>query len=181
MTKKNETTTTAMEPGFSCPFRSAYSPRVRVALSFAPQGRTKQSFKAECDINNLMSRYLKTGVLDFVNKHAPQYQDVTGLDYQEAMDIVAHGNSMFNELPSKLRAEFDNDPALFLDFVSDPENAPEMAEMGLLTPEATLRHKNAVNAVAAPSSAPETTVITPSSSPSQATASPPKPSAAPDK
>lgn len=118
-----------------CPFRSAYSPRVRVAISFPAQGRTKQSFKTECDINTIMSRYLKTGMVDFVNKHSPQYHDVTGVDYQEALQVVAESQSLFNDLPAQLRGQFKNDPALFLDFVSDPTNRPEMARMGLLRPE----------------------------------------------
>lgn len=124
-------------------FRSAYSTRLRVSMIFPAVGRTKQSFKAECDINNIMSRYLKTGIVEFVNKHSPQYHDVTGLEYQDAMNIVAHSQSLFADLPSQLRAEFDNDPALFLDFVNDPANRPEMAAMGLLTPEATQALKTA--------------------------------------
>ena len=42
-------------------------------------------------------------------------------------------------LPSSLRSRFGNDPAAYLDFVSNEENKPEMAKLGLLTPEAEER------------------------------------------
>jgi len=137
-------------------FRSAYSPRVRVCIFFPALGRTKQAFKRECDINHIMAHFKKTGVVDFVNKNAPRYQDVTGLDYLEAMQTVTHAQSLFNELPSQLRAQFENDPALFLDFVSDPENTPEMARLGLLTPEATAAALAPPKPAATSPAAPET-------------------------
>ena len=47
------------------------------------------------------------------------------------MQIVATANSMFQDLPSSIRNQFQNDPGQFLDFVQDPENLEEMREMGL--------------------------------------------------
>lgn len=112
--------------------RHAYAPKLRVALVFPEGGgRTKQAFKAECDINNIMSRFAKTGVLDFTNRRQAQYGDVTGLDYQRAMDIVVEAKAMFAELPSSVRSRFHNEPAEFLEFVQDPANGEEMVKMGL--------------------------------------------------
>jgi len=109
------------------------SNRVRVQLTFPENSRwTKQSFKDECDINVLMGRYLQTGQIPNINERAPQYLDVTGIDYQEAMQLVAGAQTLFNELPSAVRTRFDNDPAQFLAFTSDGDNYEEMAEMGLL-------------------------------------------------
>ena len=47
------------------------------------------------------------------------------------MNIVTRAQQMFEELPSKIRNKFKNDPSAFLDFVADPLNRPEMDEMGL--------------------------------------------------
>lgn len=116
-------------------FRTAYSAPLRVTLACPGTGRTKQAFKDECDINRIMSRYISTGVLDFVNRHAPQYGDVTGYDFMEAQLIVANARSMFEELPATVRDRFDNDPALFLDFVADDKNRDEARELGLLRPD----------------------------------------------
>jgi len=119
-------------------FKSAYGPKLRVALSFAENSRwTKQSFKDECDINNVMGRYLSTGEMPVINQRAPEYLDVTGIDYQSAMELVAGAQSLFEDIPSNVRNRFQNDPGLFLDFCSDPKNREEMAKMGLLSVPST--------------------------------------------
>lgn len=116
---------------------SAYSPyKIKVALTCPPPGRTKQSFKAECDINTIIKRFMKTGVLDFVAKNEPRYGDCTGIEYTKAMQTVAAAKSLFNDLPAALRARFENEPALFLDFIQDEKNRDEARELGLLKPVA---------------------------------------------
>ncbi|AXH75967.1 MAG: internal scaffolding protein [Microviridae sp.] len=115
-------------------YRHAYGPRQRQSIAFPENGRTKQEFKNECDINTIMARFDKTGVLAFTNRFQPQYGDATGIEFQNSMEIISSGRSMFNELPSGIRARFKNDPALFLDFVHDERNVEEMREMGLLRP-----------------------------------------------
>lgn len=118
-------------------FKSAYSPKTRVQLTCTGPGRTKQSFKDECDINTIIRRFLRTGVLDFAQKHEPRYGDCTGVEYQAAMQTVAAAKSLFNDLPAALRARFENEPAKFLEFVQDERNAEEARELGLLKPVAT--------------------------------------------
>lgn len=115
---------------------SAYVLKPRHQIFFEGPGRTKQSFKAESDINNIMARYLKTGVLEFTQKNEPRYGDVTGFEYQSAMQIVANAKSMFNELPAELRRRFQNEPAQLLAFVQNEANRVEAEEMGLLRPQA---------------------------------------------
>lgn len=118
------------------PFRTAYSPQLKISLKFPAQGRTKQSFKDECDINVIMNRYMQTGRLpDQLNPQNPQYIDASGFDFDVAMQLVAEASTAFEELPSAIRAKFKNDPGAFLDFVHNPDNRAEMHEMGLLRPE----------------------------------------------
>lgn len=115
------------------PFRSAYSKPLKVSISFPAQGRTQQNFKDECDINVIMSRYQQTGALPpNLNPLDPQFLDATGFDFDLAMNLVAEASSAFEELPSAIRARFHHDPGEFLDFVTNPKNRAEMAEMGLL-------------------------------------------------
>lgn len=116
-------------------FKTAYGPKLKVAITFPAEGRTKQSFKDECDINKIMAKFQTTGLIEFVNQNQGRYLDCTGVDYQEAMLTVANANSMFQSLPSGIRAYFENDPALFVDFASNPENLPQMHEMGLTSPD----------------------------------------------
>ena len=102
-------------------------------ISFAGQtSRTKQSFKDECDINQILAKYQTQGIVDHINKHEPQYGETTSLTYQDSMQIVAKANSMFEELPATVRKRFNNQPEQFLDFVQNPENKSELQKMGLL-------------------------------------------------
>lgn len=119
--------------------RHAYSPPYVVAIDCSQGGMTQQNFKDECDVNRIMARVLETGVMPELRDAIPQYADVTGIDFQAAQDLVLNASEMFNELPAKIRDRFSNSPALFLDFAGDPANQKEMAELGLLSPEATKR------------------------------------------
>lgn len=152
--------------GADNPILGAYSRKRRIFITFPEDSKfTKQEFKQECDINTLMSKYMSSGELPNLNQAAPQYADVTGLDYQEAMNFVAGAQSLFNELPSSIRHRFNHDPAGFLDFCSNPDNRTEMAEMGLLKdPSQWVKVPAAPVAPAAnpvPSVVPPSTVVEP--------------------
>lgn len=98
------------------------------------EGRgAKQSFKDECDINVLMSKYKRTGAITHFNKHSPEYGFVSGNDFAESMRIVIQAQEMFDELPAHVRNRFANQPEQFLDFVQNPDNASEMEALGLTT------------------------------------------------
>ena len=121
--------------------------RVAVLVNSGPT-RTKQSFKDECDINNIMAKYQRTGLIDAVSRIQPQYGDVVGFDFQFAMDQIVQAQEMFMELPSSWRKRFHNDPREFVEFVGNPENREEAVRLGLIVePEAP-------EPVSAPSPAP---------------------------
>lgn len=117
-------------------FRTPYTGSVSVGLDCSDlPSKTRQEFKAECDINNILAGYNKTGLVTHVNKYQGQYADVTGnIDYQLALNAVIAGTDAFDSLPSNIRKRFENDPKLFLDFVSDPDNRNEMIRLGLCKP-----------------------------------------------
>lgn len=110
--------------------RKPYS-RKAVGIDCGGESRTKQSFKMECDINHIMAKYQKTGAITHFTKHSPQYGIATGMQFQDAMNLVCEAQEMFNDLPSSIRSRFGNDPAAFLDFVQDEGNADEMVKLGL--------------------------------------------------
>lgn len=112
---------------------TAYGKHKKVGFKTTAKSLTKQSFTEECDINNIMKKYQKTGALDHLNKHEASYGFATSLSFQEALDTVEKGQTMFDELPSSIRTKFDNDPGIFLDFVQDENNMAEMVELGLAT------------------------------------------------
>ncbi len=107
-------------------------PRVRPVIETGKVG-AKQSFKDEVDINNILAQYVRTGLLTPVQSRPPIFVDVTEVgDYRTALEHVSLAQEMFMELGSEIRAEFDNDPALFLDFCTEEGNEGRMRELGLL-------------------------------------------------
>ena len=115
------------------PFRTAYGQKLRVAIA-SGDGLTDQNHKDETDINNIVRKYNKTGLIDHLNQFEQKYADMTGYDYQDAMNTVAAANSMFEGLPSEIRNKFENDPAKFINFVDDESNHDELVKMGLANP-----------------------------------------------
>jgi len=104
-------------------------------LVFTRPSRTQQSFRDECDINTILERFNVTGQLP-VGSVQPQYGDFSGVtDYQSALNAVMAAQDSFLQLPAKVRAKFNNDPALFVDFASNEANKDEMKALGLLREE----------------------------------------------
>jgi len=98
-----------------------------------PVSMTHQSHQRECDINNIMAKWQKTGVIEHQSQYQGQYGDFTEMpgDFQEAQNQVLMAQEMFMTLPSSVRNRFHNDPGAFLDFANNPENGAEMVKLGL--------------------------------------------------
>lgn len=112
--------------------RSRFSARHKDALSFVgDRGKTKQSMKDECDINNIMARYIKTGTVAHMNRYSGEYGFAPVLEYRDAIEMVRKAQDMFADLPAIVRKRFENDPGKFMEFVQDERNIDEMREMGL--------------------------------------------------
>lgn len=118
--------------------RSMYkAEQVRPVKEFRRPSRTKQAFRDECDINNIMRRYEKDGLIAHVARVNGSYGDFTDPpSYQEALNKVISAQDMFMTLPAKLRFRFGNDPQQFLAFVQDEANAEEMYALGLAVKKA---------------------------------------------
>lgn len=120
------------DPGLVCPEES----------------KTDQSQAQDCDINVIVSRFLRSGVAPGM-AGSPIYGDFSAVpDYQAALELVQRAEDQFMGLEAKTRARFDNDPAKFLAFCSDSKNAREMADMGLMEPKAVERVNAALRATA---------------------------------
>lgn len=128
--------------------RSFYHPHGRVLYTgelvdpytgevTTPPSMTKQSFAAECDINNIIKSFSITGMVNHINQNASKgaYVDLPDpIDFQEAIHTVEGANQAFMSLPSKIRDRFNSDPVKFLEFLSNPENANEARSLGILNP-----------------------------------------------
>lgn len=117
--------------------------RRKVTKSFSKPSRTHQSFKDECDINHIVSRFNKTGQLPDLIKTNPKYGDFSDpVSYQESLNLVQLAEAQFGALSSRVRERFHNDPVLFLQFTSDEKNLDEMVELGLAVKQQIKPQKN---------------------------------------
>lgn len=108
-----------------------YRKHDRVTIDCSEDGQTRQEFADECDINVLMRRYETTGIMPG-DASLMQYGDFTQLpDFMTAMNTVARANEAFAALPAAVRRRFGNDPAEYVEFVSNPENIDEVRKLGL--------------------------------------------------
>lgn len=122
---------------FFVPHARVTMPEYDVRTGEIPPSMTKQDAVAECDINNIIKSFSKTGQIAHISSKAAQgaYLDLPDpVDYQDALHIAAAAEASFLTLPAKVRDRFANDPARFLDFMADPSNAQEARTLGLLNP-----------------------------------------------
>jgi phage internal scaffolding protein len=104
-------------------------------LSCPDPSLAQQSFREEVDINTIVNRFLKTGVLPTPNTF-PQYVDFEGVfDYQSAMNLVRAADESFMRMDAKVRARFNNSPQEFLEFFANAENLEEAIRLGLAIPQ----------------------------------------------
>lgn len=117
------------------PFRSRVTPRFRLITPMIGESMTKQAFRNECDINNILKTYANTGVITHLNTNQPSYMDLTNIDpdYLQTLNSINSASDSFLQLPALLRKKFDNDPLTFLSFVTNPANADELVNLGLAT------------------------------------------------
>lgn len=117
--------------------------------------RTRQEFRDECDINVLMKKYERDGLLAHVREFNGQYGDFTNVpqSYQDACNQIIAAQEMFMSIPAEVRAKFDNDPGKFLELVeSDPEGE-KLYELGLTRADFLPPSKRPKDGAAAPAAA----------------------------
>lgn len=104
----------------------------RVQKDFKEPSLTEQHHRETVSIHSILKKYQATGVIDHLAKHKGSYFDYTDApDFQTAQQMVANAASMFETIPSEIRADFANDPAQFIDFMQNPENRNEIEAYGL--------------------------------------------------
>lgn len=114
-------------------FNSNYDRKsVHIGTVNSEPTRTQQQFQNEVNINTIISRYKTTGVLP-ERGGKPVFGDFSEItDFRTAQGVVAEANQAFQALPAHLRRRFNNDPAAFIDFVSDNENRSEAEKLGIV-------------------------------------------------
>lgn len=111
--------------------RTAYGPKSNPSQKKFDKSLTKQSMKKDSDINYIVERFQKTGVVNHVSKMEAIFGDFETMNYQESLNNVMRANEMFLSIPSDIRKDFDNDPEKFIEFCLDEKNKEKLVEYGL--------------------------------------------------
>jgi phage internal scaffolding protein len=93
---------------------------------------TEQAHKNQCDVNHIIQKYDKTGLINHISRIEAKFGDLTGDDYKTMADRVINAQNMFNDLPAEIRKRFENSPENLLRFMDDPNNRNEAIQLGLI-------------------------------------------------
>jgi len=116
--------------------KRAYDEHKRVGLDTGSESMTEQCHADECNINNILRRYDKTGMLTHVNNAIADYGDFSEVnEYKTSLNKIIQAQEAFENLPSAVRKKFGFDPGNYLEFVTNSENKEEMIKLGLANPE----------------------------------------------
>ena len=85
-------------------FHTVYEPPPQVGFRNDEPSLTQQHFAEECDINNIVDKYMITGILGDPlcdGSCSPQFLDCTTVeDFHVAQTIIAHASQAFDLLPA---------------------------------------------------------------------------------
>ena len=105
---------------------------LRVQTVNSKPTRTQQQHKDECDVNLIIAKYKKTGLITHLNKNPGAYSDLTEIpSYTEALQTIITASDAFNALPSDFRYELHNDPQELINFLKNPANDERAIKLGL--------------------------------------------------
>lgn len=79
---------------------------------------TEQSHKKGCDINYLVKRYHQSGS-PLPQLTQEQFGEALPVTFHEAMNVVVETQEKFDQLPSEVRAAFDQDPQKLINYVGN--------------------------------------------------------------
>lgn len=97
--------------------------------------KVQQHKKDKSDINLLVKRYAKTGLMPTVDGK-PIYADISALgDYHEMLNRGLSAKRAFQALPADFRKRVQNDPKKAIEFIEDPNNTLEAVALGVLPKE----------------------------------------------
>lgn len=106
--------------------------RKRVITAFQDDGMTQQHFKDECDINNLIAKYIRGDDMSRYQRTA-QYlgEDFpTSMSLTDAENIIRKADNAFYALPAQDRDFFENDPNNFITYMEKPEFIEDSIKRG---------------------------------------------------
>lgn len=115
-------------------FQSAYSSKVVVETINNQPSRTKANLADNLDVNKIIKRFQKTGILQKLVDLEGIYGEIDSMELRDALEKVNKAENMFMDVPSKIRNMFDNDAGAFIDYATNPANIQQLRDWGLAVP-----------------------------------------------
>lgn len=105
---------------------------MRIQTKSEKRTRTQRQFKDECDINNIIAKFKKTGIITHLGNKTGTYADMSEVgNYQQALQKVIQADKDFEALPSHIRTKFHNNPQELIEFLNDKDKIEESIKLGL--------------------------------------------------
>lgn len=103
--------------------------RKRVVKTFNKPSKTQQNHYKKVHLPTIMRN---NGVVS-ARTAPPMFGDFTDVpDIGKMMEVTEKANKSFMALPAKVRAEFNNDPAIMARFAVKKENLQKCIELGII-------------------------------------------------
>ena len=104
----------------------------RVQTKIEGETRTVQSERELVDVNAIVGRYRKTGLVTHLANRAPMYGDFSeSRSLQASLDQVHAATDAFMELPSSVRQAASNSPVTLLEMLATEEGTEALIAAGL--------------------------------------------------
>lgn len=99
--------------------------------------KTDQQWKKDCDVNEVMKKFKRTGQITHLAKKQGHFSDISEIpDLLAATKHINDAMELFSELDSATRKKFNNNPTELYEFLMDSKNDEEAIKLGLkLSPE----------------------------------------------
>ena len=111
--------------------------RVRQTIDLSEGGRTRQEFKDECSITNIIKKFNSTGHVSHLANMPGQYRDCSfAEDLASAFLKTEQAMADFETLPGAVKELANNDPAILAHMMTSEEGYAALcrAEQGELVP-----------------------------------------------
>lgn len=112
--------------------------RKRVKHPSGGDRMVQEHFVDSADVNKIMDRHLRTGVLQgpgIPSARNPMFVELSGDTYHEMLNKVQAVQGKFAGLPAKVRKRFANNPEQLIRFCEDSNNLEEAIKLGLVNEE----------------------------------------------
>jgi len=97
------------------------------AIIFTQPSLTRQSFKDECDVNQIVKRYTETGMINHIPRTTPKYGDAPEGDFLEAAIVNADIASQIEAGTLDMDA-IASEPEAELPLEAEPEKVEEASQ-----------------------------------------------------